>query len=703
MSAKEQPEVANASNLQEIPQDGEKSAETAQVEELEEKDDLESLDHLPIEEQIQRLEKELGIETELQRALEASLLIDRKFFDIAVISGNQNAERMFGNNAWADWLEGRVAAKEYGKRPLSLDFIKQLHTKLTKRTNPLISGVFRKLDLVGGDYKNLGQPASYSDEQLQAIKDNPLLSFTQIGDNPNTGLIEYPNSKKDTARFNLSEEAQKVYEQSGKTTQGLVDALITDLCSWYNSQRDQGNNDPYSIAAELQRRFISIHPFNDVNGRLSRLLMDWSLGEDEKCPSALYEPSNDILSLPDDWSSAVRAGSRSYERYEAVREKLEQIGYKSTQEMFGLSLMHSFYKQIYQHIKKAPKPVKEGEVMMHSEYETFEKDLSNEFEKFQAEYTALRPGDTWPLSQSYQQGGLISQSYIDLIGFSSKNAEKYQDYMRKHFSCEPIIYRGGISMQDITEQDVIRMFEHYVGIETGYKALQHAGISPVSLASVSPWAIKESLKEYNDLVSASYIGKQYPEVDLAQAFGRPIQQGDFGRIIRAHIEATKDMPQSPFVSTSLSEGTSENYTNPQTSVYVYGGKCGVLVEARATNQGGILAFGKNGFFGGEYDRSDIPGLNGIRFQYSSEEELMTPGGLHPFAVDTITVFYPAEGREVKKTLVAGRWAINNDIFLLIDRLDGDSSEQKEYKLNKQTGKYELVITPSARIKGSVNA
>lgn len=52
-------------------------------------------------------------------------------------------------------------------------------------------------------------------------------------------------------------------------------ALIRDLINWYNENNDVLH--PVQLAAEFHYRFVSIHPFDDGNGRVSRLLMNYIL------------------------------------------------------------------------------------------------------------------------------------------------------------------------------------------------------------------------------------------------------------------------------------------------------------------------------------------------------------------------------------------------------------------------------------------
>jgi Fic family protein len=50
-------------------------------------------------------------------------------------------------------------------------------------------------------------------------------------------------------------------------------ALMGDLIEWYNSNTD----DAVIVAADLHYKFVCIHPFDDGNGRIARLLMNYHL------------------------------------------------------------------------------------------------------------------------------------------------------------------------------------------------------------------------------------------------------------------------------------------------------------------------------------------------------------------------------------------------------------------------------------------
>jgi Fic family protein len=60
------------------------------------------------------------------------------------------------------------------------------------------------------------------------------------------------------------------------TSRDEIDILMDDLLRWYEDALKLKKN-PVYIAAILHLRFVSIHPFEDGNGRITRLLMNYVL------------------------------------------------------------------------------------------------------------------------------------------------------------------------------------------------------------------------------------------------------------------------------------------------------------------------------------------------------------------------------------------------------------------------------------------
>lgn len=54
-------------------------------------------------------------------------------------------------------------------------------------------------------------------------------------------------------------------------------ALMSDLIAWYNEEEKKGCFSPIELASVFHYRYIRIHPFEDGNGRIARLLVNYIL------------------------------------------------------------------------------------------------------------------------------------------------------------------------------------------------------------------------------------------------------------------------------------------------------------------------------------------------------------------------------------------------------------------------------------------
>lgn len=54
-------------------------------------------------------------------------------------------------------------------------------------------------------------------------------------------------------------------------------ALMTSLVDWYNEAEKSGKYTPIELAALFHYRYIRIHPFEDGNGRIARLMVNYIL------------------------------------------------------------------------------------------------------------------------------------------------------------------------------------------------------------------------------------------------------------------------------------------------------------------------------------------------------------------------------------------------------------------------------------------
>ena len=68
---------------------------------------------------------------------------------------------------------------------------------------------------------------------------------------------------------------------------------MNTFISWFNKT---SNSPSFLRAAIASYWFVSIHPFEDGNGRLSRAIADMAIAQSEKCPHRLYSMSETLKS-----------------------------------------------------------------------------------------------------------------------------------------------------------------------------------------------------------------------------------------------------------------------------------------------------------------------------------------------------------------------------------------------------------------------
>ncbi|MFP5439252.1 MAG: Fic family protein [Bacteroidia bacterium] len=135
-----------------------------------------------------------------------------------------------GHNEAIEWVTERVK----GDYPLTQNFIRELHTLLLKEPY--------EVDAITPD----GKPTKKL-IKVGTYKSSPNHVQTK------TGEIFY---------FATPEETP---------------AKMADLLDWYTERVEAHDLNPILLAAEFHYKFISIHPFDDGNGRTARIIMNFIL------------------------------------------------------------------------------------------------------------------------------------------------------------------------------------------------------------------------------------------------------------------------------------------------------------------------------------------------------------------------------------------------------------------------------------------
>lgn len=137
---------------------------------------------------------------------------------------------MTGHNEAINWVIEMVS----GERPLTENFIRELHTLLLKESY--------EVDAITPDGK--------STKKTIAV-----------------------GSYKTTANHVKTKTGEIFYFATPEETP----AEMNDLMVWYNKKSKETEVNPILLTAEFHYKFIRIHPFDDGNGRTARILMNFIL------------------------------------------------------------------------------------------------------------------------------------------------------------------------------------------------------------------------------------------------------------------------------------------------------------------------------------------------------------------------------------------------------------------------------------------
>lgn len=143
----------------------------------------------------------------------------------------KDLEDMKASNVGLKMMQEQALIKEM---PLTQNFIRQLHKVLLREDYT----VYRELPG--------GLQTSYV-IHAGRYKTRPNSVITRYGDR-----LEYASPKE-------------------------TPALMADLVDWYNDEEAKGRLSPVELAALFHYRYIRIHPFEDGNGRIARLIVNFIL------------------------------------------------------------------------------------------------------------------------------------------------------------------------------------------------------------------------------------------------------------------------------------------------------------------------------------------------------------------------------------------------------------------------------------------
>jgi len=134
-------------------------------------------------------------------------------------------------------------------------------TKLKTRDEQEVIGYYDTLEIIYENYDNIRLSENY----IKQLHQNLL----RHSDKDTRHRGEY-KSLSNKVVANYPGGIQKVIFNT--TEVHLVQNEMNDLISWTNEQFEKGEIHPLIVVSNLVYEFLSIHPFQDGNGRLSRLL-----------------------------------------------------------------------------------------------------------------------------------------------------------------------------------------------------------------------------------------------------------------------------------------------------------------------------------------------------------------------------------------------------------------------------------------------
>ncbi len=103
--------------------------------------------------------------------------------------------------------------------------------------------------------------------------------------------------------------------------------LMTDLVDWYNEAEQEGKLSPVELAALFHYRYIRIHPFEDGNGRIARLMVNFILARHNypmivvrsrnksEYLEALHQTDIEVGPVPSDGAHALIGDIRPFMKY----------------------------------------------------------------------------------------------------------------------------------------------------------------------------------------------------------------------------------------------------------------------------------------------------------------------------------------------------------------------------------------------------
>lgn len=184
--------------------------------------------------------------------------LDQKF----MLEFNYNSNHIEGNTL------------TYGQTEMLLVFGKVVEESNMKDLEDMkASNVGLKIVKVEAEDKEKPLTESFIRELHRVLLREDYSVYRQLPDGTNTSYVVHAGIYKTRPNSVITVTGEKFEYASPEETP----ALMTDLVQWYNQAEAEGTMTPIELAALFHYRYIRIHPFEDGNGRISRLIVNYIL------------------------------------------------------------------------------------------------------------------------------------------------------------------------------------------------------------------------------------------------------------------------------------------------------------------------------------------------------------------------------------------------------------------------------------------
>jgi len=623
-----------------------------------------------VDERITRLERELGIETEGQRLREAMIAIDSDLVELAVIK-KMDFRLLFGKKFWCSWLSGKSFLSQNKDLVLTEELISNLAEALQVDAHGLSDKIFRSQQIRTSDYSCDKGGIPLDKDQRAMIQRERFMQVRKAKSFSTLYHIYYP-----------------AVENEIDTLQ-LIKSLLKELCNWFNEQivilkEKLQKEDSYKekrklvadFAAIFERRLILIHPLEDKNGRLVRLLMNWVIENLGFESASINNHDSDLLQCENTWPLCVLDGIKQTEKIskaliiDSERQPIDALGMRNYQiwDQVYYSRIHrfpDFSSSSFFSRQAWFKYYRELRTAYHSwsgHRAVYVKPLKHDYI-----YTQVKTSDNHSIWVTDPERIKGQSTIYSLPACSFVNPEMIQavrqgvssgEFRRSRDMTEHQVYRGAMLPPgvDLSDENILRIFSDYVGITSSYWVLEQSQVAAMSLSSVSRETVAQTMERYNDLLFFDIWQPSSMEVM------KLIVKGEYGKL-GCHISLQKIMDKLydsllryRFSDRTMHEDTSKhiNWNQGHGSVFV---SCsGDCRSAYAYSQGKLgdryvrrreVSIVRNPEKKtGVLIQSQLP--KGYKVTGNTDQEILLPGGIPPQTINRVDFF--ASGHPVQYVL-----------------------------------------------------